>query len=174
MFIKKKYFNSSGNLRRIKGLQYWPIKSVLMEKYRFKEEEASAFADFLVPMLRYYPDQRATAQEMLKHPWLSMPANFDYLMSDKEYQAMMMKNKEKKKKKLDRDEDSTDVLDSDVDINMGDDEDNDEYDSDSSFDSISKENEFPIQNFNNSFAAYGQHINLDALDRANPQFEVLK
>lgn len=28
----KKYFDKSGNLRRIKGLQYWPLKSVLMEK----------------------------------------------------------------------------------------------------------------------------------------------
>lgn len=28
----KKYFNKQGNLRRIKGLQYWPLRSVLMEK----------------------------------------------------------------------------------------------------------------------------------------------
>ena len=28
----KKYFNRNGSLRRIKGLQYWPLKSVLMEK----------------------------------------------------------------------------------------------------------------------------------------------
>ena len=141
-----------------------------MEKYKIKEAEALAFADFLLPMLRYQPDQRATAQEMLNHPWLSMPANFDYLMTDREYQAMLIKCKEKKKKPQ-RTENSTDLIDSDIGINMGDDEDNDEYDSDSSGVSINKENDFPIQNFNNSFAAYGQHINLDALDRANPQFE---
>ena len=141
-----------------------------MEKYKIKEDEAIAFADFLICMLRYQPDQRATAKEMLNHPWLSMPANFDYLMSDREHQSMIIKSKEKKKK-VKRNEDSTDVIESDAEENMGDDEDNDEYDSDSSCDSIAKENEFPIQNFNNSFAAYGQHINLDALDRANPQFE---
>ena len=28
----KKYFSKNGNLRRIKGLQFWPLKSVLMEK----------------------------------------------------------------------------------------------------------------------------------------------
>ena len=28
----KKYFNKNGNLKRIKGLQYWPLRSVLMEK----------------------------------------------------------------------------------------------------------------------------------------------
>jgi serine/threonine-protein kinase SRPK3 len=29
----KKYFNKNGTLRRIKGLQFWPLKNVLMEKY---------------------------------------------------------------------------------------------------------------------------------------------
>lgn len=28
----KKYFTREGSLRRIRGLQYWPLKSVLMEK----------------------------------------------------------------------------------------------------------------------------------------------
>jgi len=173
----KKHFDSKGNLRRIKGLQHWPLKNVLMEKYRIKEEEATAFADFILPMLSYHPDQRATAQEMLRHPWLNMPSNFDYYMTDREYQAMMMKNKDKKQKKASKDDDEcADVVDSDVELNMGDDEDNDEYESESdgSTDSCGAENEFHIQNFNNSFAAYGQHIDLDALDRANPQFDVLK
>lgn len=29
----KKYFTRNGNLRRIRGLQFWPLKNVLMEKY---------------------------------------------------------------------------------------------------------------------------------------------
>ena len=58
----KKYFNSQGHLRRISGLNYWPLKKVLMEKYRIKEEEAQALSDFLVPMLAWYPHKRATAQ----------------------------------------------------------------------------------------------------------------
>jgi hypothetical protein len=32
-----------------------------MEKYRIKEEEADSFAEFLVPMLEWYPHKRATA-----------------------------------------------------------------------------------------------------------------
>ncbi len=32
--------------------------------------QAAAFADFLLPMLRLSPDERATAAEMLRHPWL--------------------------------------------------------------------------------------------------------
>jgi hypothetical protein len=32
-----------------------------MEKYKIKEDEAIAFADFLTPMLEWYPHKRATA-----------------------------------------------------------------------------------------------------------------
>jgi len=57
----KKFFDSKGHLRRISGLNYWPLKKVLMEKYRIKEGEAQAFADFLQPMLEWIPEKRATA-----------------------------------------------------------------------------------------------------------------
>jgi len=36
----KKFFDSTGHLRRIRGLNYWPLKKVLTEKYKFKEAEA--------------------------------------------------------------------------------------------------------------------------------------
>jgi len=38
----KRYFDKNGKLRRIQGFHYWPIKSVLMEKYRVIEKEAVA------------------------------------------------------------------------------------------------------------------------------------
>jgi serine/threonine protein kinase len=57
----KKFFDGQGHLKRISGLNYWPLKKVLMEKYRIKETEAVAFAEFLVPMLSWYPEDRATA-----------------------------------------------------------------------------------------------------------------
>jgi serine/threonine-protein kinase SRPK3 len=47
----KRYFDRTGHLKKIRGLNYWPLKKVLMEKYRFKESEASKFADFLIPCL---------------------------------------------------------------------------------------------------------------------------
>ena len=34
-------------------------------------EEAELLSSFLVPMLHYYAENRATAAEMVKHPWLS-------------------------------------------------------------------------------------------------------
>lgn len=32
--------------------------------------QAAALSDFLLPMLRFVPSRRATAAEMLRHPWL--------------------------------------------------------------------------------------------------------
>lgn len=57
----KKYFNAQGHLKHISGLNYWPLKKVLVEKYHFKEDEAEAFGEFLTPMLAWYPHERATA-----------------------------------------------------------------------------------------------------------------
>lgn len=101
----KRFFDSSGHLRRIRGLNYWPLHRVLTEKYRFRPEESHALSEFLHLMLEWYPDKRATAQEMLEHPWLKMKRNDNFKLSDEEYEKMMIdiKNKEeaeKKKKEL--------------------------------------------------------------------------
>lgn len=87
----KKFFTPQGSLKRISGLNYWPLKKVLIEKYHFKENEAEAFSDFLLPMLEWYPERRATAKQMLDHKWLLMADSEDYKLSDKEYEIMMMK-----------------------------------------------------------------------------------
>ena len=96
----RRFFDSTGHLRRIRGLNYWPLHRVLTEKYRFREEESKSLSDFLLCMLTWYPDKRATAQEMLEHPWLKMPKNDDYRMNDGEYEEMMakIKNKEEAEK----------------------------------------------------------------------------
>jgi len=49
----KEFFNDEGHLKNITGLNFWPLKKVLMEKYRIKQAEAEAFADFLMPMLEW-------------------------------------------------------------------------------------------------------------------------
>jgi hypothetical protein len=48
-------------LRRIKGLSFWPLKRVMMKKYNMNEKDATEFSDFMMPMLEWYPDKRATA-----------------------------------------------------------------------------------------------------------------
>jgi serine/threonine protein kinase len=148
-----------------------------MEKYRMKQHEAEALNDFIMPMLEYYPEKRISAQELLKHPWLNMPSNLDYLMSEREYEKMMMikKNAKKEKNNINNNDEiiKQDLIESDVEINMADDEDNEEIsgEEDSSDSFVDNPDQIHIQNFNNSFAAYGQHVNLAALDRANPQFD---
>jgi serine/threonine-protein kinase SRPK3 len=87
----RKFFDSKGHLRRISGLNYWPLKKVLFEKYHIKEEEALALADFLIPMLDWNHENRASAQEMLKHPWLSLPDNYDYKYTEREYETLRLK-----------------------------------------------------------------------------------
>jgi serine/threonine protein kinase len=49
----------------------------MTEKYKFNLKEAQAFSDFMMPMLRWDPNKRATAEEMLKHSWLCMPADYN-------------------------------------------------------------------------------------------------
>ncbi len=175
----KKYFNKNGELKRIKGLQYFPLKNVLIKKYHFKENEAEALSDFMLPMLEYYPEKRASAKKMLSHPWLSMPDNFNFKMSDIEIEKMNMIENRKKSKNENDDNDkynkNREVVSSDSEINEADDEDNNDIDIMSNDEESESGDENPdrihIQNFNNSFAQYGQFVDLTSLDRANPQFE---
>ncbi|XP_067382853.1 SRSF protein kinase 3 isoform X1 [Channa argus] len=64
------YFSRRGDLRRVGPLRLWCLYDVLVEKYHFLLEEASGFSDFLLHMLDYFPDRRATAAQCLRHPWL--------------------------------------------------------------------------------------------------------
>jgi len=122
----KKYFNSQSHLRRISGLNYWPLKKVLMEKYRVKEEEALALSDFLVPMLEWYPHKRATAQQMLNHPWLNRTSNYEYKYTEKEYEIMMLKKDmkmagNKGSRNLEEDQqEMNELIESDEELNAGD------------------------------------------------------
>jgi serine/threonine protein kinase len=61
---------NSNELRNISRLKPWGLGDVLREKYGFSEREARATADFLLPMLRLDPGGRATADAMLRSPWL--------------------------------------------------------------------------------------------------------
>lgn len=95
----KKFFDSKGHLRRISGLNFWPLKKVLVEKYRIKEDEAMSLADFLLPMLSWNHETRASAYEMLQHPWLQKEDNYDFKYTDREYEVMMLKKELKNQMK---------------------------------------------------------------------------
>ena len=181
-----KYFNRKGEMRRVHNIPKIPLKMVLMMKYHFKEKEAQALSDFLMPMLEYLPEKRASARELLSHPWLKMEDNFNVKMNEVEIAKMNLienlKNEEMENEKFNgilSDDDSDNnrqVYSSDSEIGEGDNEDNSEYDnefSDEDEENSSDDNpdKVNIMNFNNSFAQYGQFVDLTSLDRSNPQFD---
>jgi serine/threonine-protein kinase SRPK3 len=67
MFVKTW---STGELRHISKLRYWPLESVLHDKYLFPKLDADALSSFLTPMLRLHPDKRAKASDLIHHNWL--------------------------------------------------------------------------------------------------------
>lgn len=66
----KEFFNRNGELRHIRSLKFWPCERVLIEKYNMAEKDAQELSAFLIPMLDFNPAKRASAADMLKHPWL--------------------------------------------------------------------------------------------------------
>ncbi|KAM8934400.1 SRSF protein kinase 3 isoform 2-T2 [Pelodytes ibericus] len=67
----REYFTRRGELRHIQNLKHWGLFEVLVEKYEWSLEEATQFSDFLMPMLEFLPEKRATAAQCLGHPWLN-------------------------------------------------------------------------------------------------------
>ena len=178
-----KFFTKEGKMRRVKEIKHVGIKEILVKKYHFKEFEAQALTDFLMPMLEFYPERRASARELLRHPWLTMPPNYDYLMNETEIFRMNMKENllgisEYSKDKKDENN-NRDVYSSDSELNEADCEDNDKLvkiqeDNDDDDDiqlGDTNPDKINIPNYNNSFCMYGQFVDLTSLDQPNPQFD---
>ncbi|XP_074584338.1 uncharacterized protein LOC141840296 [Curcuma longa] len=68
----KDYFDRYGDLKRIRRLKFWPLDKLLVEKYKFPEDAARGFAEFLCPLLDFCPEKRPTAAQCLQHPWLQV------------------------------------------------------------------------------------------------------
>ncbi|KAF8998297.1 hypothetical protein BDQ17DRAFT_1411141 [Cyathus striatus] len=64
------FFNRKGELRHINKLRFWPLDSVLRDKYLFPQPDADGLADFLNPMLNLHPDKRAKASDLIHHKFL--------------------------------------------------------------------------------------------------------
>ena len=56
-----RFYDKNGKMRNIKKLKFWRLYDVLIEKYRMRELEARALADFLEKILKWEPKDRPTA-----------------------------------------------------------------------------------------------------------------
>ena len=127
----KRFFTKDGKLGRINALHKCLLKDVLIKKYHFKKDEAIALNDFLLPMLEYCPEKRATAKQMLNHPWLKMESKLNYIMNDWEIEKINM-IEETQKEKLSDDNINNDfsynyIYSSEEELAQADQEDNDKY-----------------------------------------------
>ncbi len=47
-------------MRCIHNIQTIPLKNVLLIKYHFKEKENQTLSDFIIPMLEYFSEKKAS------------------------------------------------------------------------------------------------------------------
>ena len=157
----KIFYDIFNKITKTKNINKTNIKDILINKYNFQIKEAQELQDFLLPMLEYFPEKRISAKELLSHPWLDIYSNNNYNISN-----INSKNKN---------ENNYNYLSENNDEEyMGDDEDNDEdiYNEYNEEDNVDDNpDKIIIPNYNNSFAEYGQFIDLTSLDKANPQFD---
>uniref|UniRef100_A0A8C5R7Q5 non-specific serine/threonine protein kinase n=1 Tax=Leptobrachium leishanense TaxID=445787 RepID=A0A8C5R7Q5_9ANUR len=64
------FFNKQGDLLRIPYLYPCGLYDTLVSKHKWQKNEALMFASFLLPMLDYEPQKRASSEKCLMHPWL--------------------------------------------------------------------------------------------------------
>ncbi|XP_057542267.1 uncharacterized protein LOC130820774 [Amaranthus tricolor] len=79
----KDFFDRYGDLKRIRRLKFWSLDRLLVEKYKFSEDDARDFADFLHPILDFAPEKRPTAEQCLQHPWLNLNLTSNDSSTDK-------------------------------------------------------------------------------------------
>lgn len=153
-------------MRRIQGFHFWSLNQLLVEKYRIREDEAKLLADFLLPMLEWYPDRRATAQEMLSHPWLNAEKNYDYKISEEEYKRrILMKSVEDVKKNVEK----GDLAESEYELNKADIEDNDKAMLSGAEDFEDTVSEGEEESANKKYSLHSSLLNVD--HGPNPQFK---
>jgi serine/threonine-protein kinase SRPK3 len=90
-YFMKNPKNGKYYFRRIHDLKPINLRDILIHRYFFKEHEAHMLSDFLLQILKWCPSDRPSAQKMLSHPWLTMPDNYDYKMTEMEYRLYDLK-----------------------------------------------------------------------------------
>ena len=60
-FFKRDENTGKWIFKNIEKLRHFPLQRLLMQKYRFKKEEADQLSDFLLPILQWEMSKRPTA-----------------------------------------------------------------------------------------------------------------
>ena len=96
-----------------------------------KKKEAEKLNDFLLPMFEFCPEKRATAKQMLTHPWLNIDENDsdNYTMTEWEVEKMNLIEEAQKEKLSEDDENDNNnyIYNSEEESVLADEEDNDIY-----------------------------------------------
>ncbi|OBA19968.1 kinase-like protein [Metschnikowia bicuspidata var. bicuspidata NRRL YB-4993] len=73
------YFKDSRNMRNITSLKFWPLKNVLVEKYKFNpdNDDVNLLCDFISKCLKFNLEERYDCGSLLDHPWLRDSAKYD-------------------------------------------------------------------------------------------------
>lgn len=64
-------FNRNGELRHVRVERHFRLADVLVTGYRYPPDQAENIESFLLPMLEFDPQKRATARERLRHPFVT-------------------------------------------------------------------------------------------------------
>ncbi|KAG2134475.1 hypothetical protein DEU56DRAFT_809277, partial [Suillus clintonianus] len=109
------FFLYAGELQHINRLWFWPLESVLHDKYLFPKEEADTISAFLTPMLQLHPERRAKAFELVHHTWLDaimVQGEIDVIRRADEEEAMRRKSSQQLQLEgaLDADEVTVDAM----------------------------------------------------------------
>ena len=78
----KKFFDKKGDFKAAASLDFQSMEEVLVGKYNVQPSEARALQEFLLPMLRVLPEERVSALEALRSPWLQVKQGEELVAKD--------------------------------------------------------------------------------------------
>ena len=104
------------------------MRIYIFNRYHFIKSEAEAFANFLIPMLNYYPYKRQSAAGSLASSWFTMPKPDDYKLSEEEVIKLMTKRQMEAELGIEKKFEQVNYFDDD--LALADSEDNDTYEDD--------------------------------------------
>lgn len=154
----KKFFDKLGNFKTANDYEYQSMEELLVVKYNVEPSEAKSLQDFLMPMLKVVPEQRVSALEALKSPWLQVKEGESFFAENQ--QSLSAKKHEYEQ--LHKPVVDAELFDADNSFISNADEDSDDEGHNST--PYESEIKFFDRNFKNYYVGYADGIDLNRLD----------